>query len=109
MKTLFGKILCRFSKEMLRGDLITVLSLLKRGRGEDDTDLSVTSISTRGNGMKLHQGKFRLVTGSSSEEVGTGTGCPEKRSWQAHGRMPGLVEASGQPLSHGLLLGTRTQ
>lgn len=67
---------------MLRGDLITALSLLKRGRGEDDTDLSVASISTQGNGMKLHQGQFRLVTGSSHRGGGTGTGCPEKRPWR---------------------------
>lgn len=33
---------------MLRRDLITVLNLLKRDGGEDDTDLPVASISTRG-------------------------------------------------------------
>ncbi|KAK4822131.1 hypothetical protein QYF61_010254 [Mycteria americana] len=46
----------------LRGDLITVYNFLKEGSGGGGADLLslVTSNRTQGNGMKLHQGKFRL-------------------------------------------------
>jgi len=46
----------------LRSDPIAVYTFLKRGSGGGGADLLslVTSNRTRGNGMKLRQGKFRL-------------------------------------------------
>ena len=63
-------------------DVLALYNDLKRGCSEVEVNLlsQVSSIRTRGNGLKLHQGRLKLYIRKKylKERPSIGIGCPRK-------------------------------
>lgn len=84
-------------KRRLRGDPITVYSFLKgvsRGGGADLLSL-LTSSRTQGNGMKLHQGRFRQHSRKSCFTVGKAGSWVPEQTFQGSARGTKLTRVQG--------------
>lgn len=84
-----------YLKEMLRGDLITVLTLLKRGRGEMVLISQWPASSCKEMEWSCIRVKFRLEAGSSHRGGGHQNRLPKEEVMARS--LPELTETSGQP------------